>query len=69
MKDNITNKRPLKPDCIECEYFNYCVDCSLKGNSMRCINFGEIQNMIHTVDKINAVKEVYITNINEVRDN
>lgn len=63
------NKKPLKPDCIECESFNTCVDCALKGNTMRCINFGEIQNMIHTVDRINDVKEMYIVNANEVRNN
>ena len=68
-KDNIINKKPLNPDCIECESFNTCVDCALKGNTMRCINFGEIQNMIHTVDKINDVKEVYIVNVNELRGN
>ena len=67
MKDNIINKKPLNPDCIECESFNTCVDCA-KGNTMRCINFGEIQNMIHTVDRINDVKEMYIVNANEVRN-
>lgn len=68
MKDNMKNKKPLKPDCIECESFNICMYCALKGNTIRCINFGEIQNIIHTVDKINAVKEEYIVNINEVRN-
>ena len=68
MKDNMKNKKPLKPDCIECESFNTCMDCALKGDTIRCINLGEIQNMIHTVNKINDVKEVYIVNINEVRN-
>ena len=61
-------KKVLKPDCIECESFDLCMGCALKGSKIRCINFGEIQNMIHTVDKINAVKETYIVNINEVRE-
>ena len=54
---------------IECEFFNACIECALKGDAIRCINFGEIQNMIHAVDKINDVKEVYIVNVNEVRGN
>ena len=68
MKDNIINKKTLKPDCVECESLDICMDCALKGNVIRCINFGKIQNVIHTVDKINAVKELYIVNIDEVRN-
>lgn len=61
-------KLSIKQDCIECESFNTCIDCALKGDVIRCINFGEIQNMIHTVDRINDVKEMYIVNANEVRN-
>lgn len=66
---NGKNKKPLKPDCIECESIDICMDCALKGDTIQCINFGEIQNMIRTVDRINDVKEVYIVNANEVRNN
>lgn len=65
---NDKTKKVLKPDCIECESFNTCMVCALKGDAIRCINFGEIQNMIHTADKINSVKEVYIVNMDEVRN-